>query len=95
MGQLHARPTLQMEGRATAPDGRAESALLMTAPGVDAVVTLSEGEDMEWPVPLLDQVIAGNLEVEAELAGPMTLTAAALCGACNNQGASRLQPILY
>ena len=84
-----------IQASSTAPDGRAESALLMTAPGVDAVVTLSEGEDMEWHVPLLDQVIAGNLEVEAELAGPMTLTAAALCGACNNQGASRLQPILY
>lgn len=84
-----------VQASSAASDGRAESALLMTAPGVDAVVTLSEGDDVVWQVPAVDRVIAGNAEVEAALAGPMELTAGTVCGACNNQGASRLQPILY
>ena len=84
-----------VQASSAAPDGRAESALLMTAPGVDAVVTLSDGDDVEWQVPFVDRVIAGNPEVEASLAGPMTLTAGTVCGACNNQGASRLQPMVY
>ena len=78
-----------------APDGRAESALLMTVPEVDAVVSLSEGVDITWHGEAVDRVVAGNLEVAAVLAGPMELTAAAVCGALNNQGGSRLQPILY
>ena len=84
-----------IQASSAAPDGRAESALLMTAPGVDAVVTLSEGDDVKWQVPQMERVIAGNPEVEAALAGPLELTAGTVCGACNNQGASRLQPILY
>ena len=67
----------------------------MTAPGVDAVVTLSDGDDVVWQVPPVDRVIAGNPDVEAALAGPLNLTAGTICGDCNNQGASRLQPILY
>ena len=84
-----------VQASSAAPDGRAESALLMTAPGVDAVVTLSDGDDIKWQVPPVDRVIAGNPEVAAALAGPLELTAGTVCGACNNQGASRLQPILY
>ena len=84
-----------VQASSTAPDGRAESALLMTAPGVDAVVTLSEGDDIKWPVLPVDRVIAGNPEVAAALSAPLELTAGTVCGACNNQGASRLQPILY
>lgn len=84
-----------VQASSAAPDGRAESALLMTAPGVDAVVTLSEGDDVQWRVPFVERVIAGNPDVEAALAGPMDLTAGTVCGACNNQGGSRLQPIVY
>ncbi len=84
-----------IQASSAAPDGRAESALLMTAPGVDAVVTLSDGDDVVWQVPPVDRVIAGNPDVEAALAGPLNLTAGTICGDCNNQGASRLQPILY
>ena len=84
-----------VQASSAAPDGRAESALLMTAPGVDAVVTLSDGDDIKWQVQPVDRLIAGNPEVAAALAGPLELTAGTVCGACNNQGASRLQPILY
>ena len=84
-----------VQASSAAPDGRAESALLMTATGVDAVVTLSDGDDIKWQVPSVDRVIAGNPEVADALAGPLELTAGTVCGACNNQGASRLQPILY
>ena len=84
-----------IQASSAATDGRVESALLMTAPGVDAVVTLSEGDDVKWQAPQVQRIIAGNPEVEAALAGPLELTAGTVCGACNNQGASRLQPIVY
>lgn len=79
----------------TAPDRRAESAILMSAPNVDAVVIVSEGTDTAWQAPAVDRVIAGNPDVAAALAGPLELTASTVCGVSNNQGASRLQPILY
>lgn len=79
----------------TAPDGRAESALLMSAPGVDAVVSLSEGVDLSWRVPAAERVIAGNPEVAETLAPAHDLMARALCGVTNNQGASRLRSMVY
>jgi glycine reductase len=79
----------------TAPDRRAESALLMSAPGVDAVVSLSEGVDLSWRVSAAARVIAGNPEVAEVLAPPHDLMARALCGVTNNQGASRLRSIVY
>ncbi len=79
----------------TAPDGRAESALLMHNPAVDAVVCISEGTGITWQAPPVDRVIAGNPEVAEALTGTMDLTPAFVCGAANNQGASRLQAILY
>ena len=79
----------------TAPDSRAESALLMNAPNVDAIVSLSGGFDIRWHAPAVERVVAGNPEVAELLAGPMELTPRTVCGVSNNQGASRLQPILY
>ena len=79
----------------SASDRRAESATLMSIPEVDAIVSLSEGGDINWQVPAVERVIAGNPEVAQELAFPQELTAAILCGVINNQGASRLQSILY
>ena len=79
----------------TALDSRPESALLMNAPNVGAIVSLSEGFDIRWHAPAVERVVAGNPEVAERLAGPMELTPDTVCGASNNQGASRLQPILY
>ena len=79
----------------TAPDSRAESALLMNAPNVDAIVSLSEGWDIRWQAPAVERVVAGNPEVAELLAGPIELTPGTVCGASNTQGGSRLQPILY
>ena len=79
----------------TAPDRRAESAALMNIPGVDAVVNISEAVDVSWPAPLVETVIAGNPEVEAYLANLTELPGASICGVTNNQGASRLQSLIY
>ena len=78
-----------------APDSRAESALLMNSPDVDAIVILSEGYDITWQGPAAERVIAGNPDVADLLSGPLELTPATVCGASNNQGASRLRPISY
>ena len=79
----------------TAPDSRAESALLMNIPDVDAIVLLGEGADITWHCPAVERVIAGNPEVAALLSDPLDLTPATVCGTSNNQGASRLRPIFY
>ena len=79
----------------TAPDQRAESAALMSIPGVDAVVSLSEGPDISWQVPAAQRVIAGNAEVADILAPPQDLPYGVVCGVTNNQGASRLRPMVY
>ncbi|PKB78213.1 MAG: hypothetical protein BZY88_19475 [SAR202 cluster bacterium Io17-Chloro-G9] len=79
----------------TAPDRRAESAALMSIPGVDAVVSLSEGGDINWQVPAAQRVIAGNAEVAEILAPPQNLSSGVVCGVTNNQGASRLRPMVY
>ena len=78
-----------------APDGRAESALLMNSPEVDAIVIFGEGYDVTWQGPAVERVIAGNPDVADLLSGPLGLTPGIVCGASNNQGASRLQPISY
>ena len=79
----------------TAPDRRAESAALMSIPGVDAVVSLSEGGDISWQVPAAQRVIAGNAQVAEVLAPPQELSSGVVCGVTNNLGASRLRPIVY
>ena len=79
----------------TAPDSRAESALLMNSPNVDAIVILGEYSDITWQGPVVERVVAGNTEVAALLSGPLELTPATVCGASNNQGGSRLRPISY
>lgn len=79
----------------TAPDRRAESAALMNILGVDAVVNLSEGVEVSWPAPQVQRIVAGNPEVAASLAELQELTASNVCGVVNNQGASRLQSVMY
>lgn len=79
----------------TAPDRRAESSALMNIPGVDALVTISEGVDVSWPAAAVERVVAGNPQVAAELAALEVLPAGVLCGVTNNQGASHLQSIIY
>ena len=79
----------------TAPDRRAESAALMQVPGVDAIVNLSEGADVAWPAQPVSRVIAGNDEVAVALASVERLSSGDVCGVVNNQGASRLQSIVY
>ena len=91
--QMGIRTVLQVSD--AAPDGRAESALLMRAENVDAVVALSEGSDITWQGAGVERVIAGNAEVAEALAGPLELSPGLVCGASNNQGGSKLQPIVY
>ena len=79
----------------TAPDSRAESALLMNSRDVDAIVILGEGSDITWQGPAVERVVAGNPDVADLLSGPLELTPATVCGASNNQGASRLRRISY
>ena len=78
-----------------APDSRAESALLLNSPDVDAIVILSDGYDITWQGLAAERVIAGNPDVADLLSGPLELTPGTVCGASNNQGASRLRPISY
>ena len=79
----------------TAPDRRAESALLLSIPEVDAIVNHSEGLDVSWPLGPVDRIIAGNPEVVQTLASAQELTGDLVCGVVNNQGASRLQSMVY
>ncbi|MFQ6028677.1 MAG: glycine/sarcosine/betaine reductase component B subunit [Dehalococcoidia bacterium] len=79
----------------TAPDRRAESALLMNTPEVDAIVNHSEGLDVSWPVEPAQRIIAGNPQVEQALASLEVLSGDLVCGVVNNQGASRLQSMVY
>ena len=79
----------------TASDSRAESALLINTKEVNAIVSHSEGSDVRFQLPRVERIIAGNSEVADILSGLSELTPAALCGIANNQGASRLQPIIY
>jgi hypothetical protein len=79
----------------TASDNRAESALLINTKEVNAIVSHSEGSDVRFQLPTVDRIIAGNSEVADIMSGLSELTPDALCGIANNQGASRLQPIIY
>ena len=79
----------------TAPDRRAESAALMNIPGVDAVVNTSEAADISWPAPPVETIIAGNPDVENYLANLTELPGVTICGVTNNQGASKLQSMIY
>jgi sarcosine reductase len=79
----------------TAPDGRAESALLINTREVDAIVSHSEGSDVRFQLASVERVIAGNSDVAQTLSGLSELPPSALCGVVNSQGASRLQPMIY
>lgn len=79
----------------TASDGRAESALLINTREVDAIVSHSEGSDIHFQLSKVERVIAGDAEVAKTLSELSELTPAVLCGVANNQGASRLQPMIY
>ena len=79
----------------TASDSRAESALLINTKEVNAIVSHSEGSDVRFQLPTVDRIIGGNSEVADIMSGLSELTPAALCGIANNQGASRLQPMIY
>ena len=79
----------------TASDSREESALLINTKEVNAIVSHSEGSDVRFSLPTVERVIAGNSEVADIMSGLSELTPAALCGIANNQGASRLQPMIY
>ena len=79
----------------TAPDGRAESALLINTREVDAIVSHSEGSDVRFRLPTVERVIAGNSDVAATLSSLTEITPAEACGVANSQGASRLQPMIF
>ena len=74
---------------------RAVSAALMNIPGVDAVVNVSEAADISWPAPTVETIIAGNPDVETYLANLTELSGVTICGVTNNQGASKLQSMIY
>ena len=75
-------------------DRRAESALLFNYPEVDAIVYVG-GNDTKWAVPEAQRVVAGNAEALEALMVPQELAANVICGVTSQQGASRLQTILY
>jgi len=75
-------------------DRRAESALLFNYPEVDAIVFVG-GIDTKWAVSEAQRVVAGNAEALDALKVPQELAANVICGVTSQQGASRLQPILY
>ena len=79
----------------TAPDRRAESAALMNIPGVDAVVNVSEAADISWPAPPVETIVAGNPDVGTYLVNLTELPGVTICGVTNNQGASKLQSMIY
>ena len=79
----------------SAPDRRAESALLINTQEVDGIVSQGEGADMRYQLQAAERIIAGNADVAEALSGLLELTPGELCGVINNQGASRLQPIIY
>jgi hypothetical protein len=75
-------------------DRRVESALLFNVPEVNAIV-YNGGNGTAWKVPQADRVIAATPELAALLTGPMTIEAANLVGATNQQGASRMRSLIY
>jgi sarcosine reductase len=75
-------------------DRRVESALLFNVPEVNAIV-YNGGNGTAWKVPQVDRVIAATPQLAALLTGPMTIEAANLVGATNQQGASRMRSLIY
>ena len=53
------------------------------------------GNGTQWQVPRVDRVIAATQEFTELLAGPMTIDAANIVGATNQQGASRMRALVY
>lgn len=89
---LGIRTTVQVEDMSR--DRRAESALLFNYAEVDAIVHVG-GNGTRWLVPAVDRVITGNPEAAADLAESQQIEVARLCGVTNQQGASRLQSLVY
>ena len=75
-------------------DRRAESAMLFSYPEVDAIV-YGGGGDIGWNAAPVERVIAGTAEAGQALAQMTFIPAQALCGATNQQGASKIQAMVY
>ncbi|MFQ5878811.1 MAG: glycine/sarcosine/betaine reductase component B subunit [Dehalococcoidia bacterium] len=75
-------------------DRRVESALLFSYPEVDAIVYIGGG-GTQLAVPEVSRVIWGNPEAAATYAGPQEIEARWVCGATNQQGASRIKAAIY
>ena len=75
-------------------DRRAESALLFNYTEVDAIVYVG-GRDTSWSVAAVERAIAGDPEAAATLGASQQLGADRICGVTSQQGASRLQALVY
>ena len=75
-------------------DRRAESAMLFNYPEVDAIV-YGGGNDTGWEVEPVERVIAGSPAVGQALAQMTHISAGALCGVTNQQGASVVRAMVY
>ena len=75
-------------------DRRAESALLFNFPEVDAIVYCG-GMDTRWTMPEPQRIVAGSPATAAALGEIREVTAATICGATNQQGASRIRSFVY
>ena len=75
-------------------DRRAESALLFNFPEVDAIVYCG-GMDTKWSMPEPQRIVGGSTATAAALGEIREVAAANVCGATNQQGASRIRSFVY
>ena len=75
-------------------DRRVESALLFNYTEVDAIVYVG-GRDTSWSVAAVERAIAGDPEAAATLGASQQLGADRICGVTSQQGALRLQALVY
>jgi hypothetical protein len=75
-------------------DRRAESALLFNFPEIDAIVYCG-GMDTKWAMPEPQRIVAGSTATAAALGEIREISAANVCGATNQQGASRIRSFVY
>ena len=87
--------TVVLASPVVGPDGDANSAMVMKAPEVDAVVFLGGVGETPWHVPVMERVIAGNPEAGELLAGVRAIGPGNICGVMNNQGNSRYASVVY
>lgn len=90
--KLGIRTTVQVSDMSK--DRRAESALLFNYAEVDAIVYVG-GRDTVWAAPYAEHTIAGTPAAAATLAAAQQLEAERICGVVSQQGASRLQALVY